>query len=56
LRGMLLDGIGSAAVDSLTEEACKLIADEASSRGYEASSPISPGDARFANYRAVAVA
>jgi hypothetical protein len=43
LRGMLLDGIGSAAVDSLTEEACKLIADEASSRGYEASSPISPG-------------
>ncbi|MFO7773926.1 MAG: hypothetical protein R6V59_08370 [Dehalococcoidia bacterium] len=43
LRGILLDGIGSAAVDSLTEEACKLIADEASSRGYEAGSPISPG-------------
>lgn len=43
LRGMLLDGIGSAAVDSLTEEACKLIADEASSLGYEAGSPISPG-------------
>jgi hypothetical protein len=43
LRGTLLDGIGSAAVDSLTEEVCKLIASEASSRGYEASSPISPG-------------
>jgi len=43
LRGTLLDGIGSAAVDSLTEEVCKFIAGEASSRGYEASSPISPG-------------
>ena len=43
LRGTLLDGIGSAAVDSLSEEACKLIAEEASSHGYEASSPISPG-------------
>jgi len=43
LRGMLLDGIGSAAVDSLTEEVCKRIASEASSRGYEASSPINPG-------------
>ena len=43
LRGTLLDGIGSAAVDSLTEEVCKSIAEEASSRGYEVSSPISPG-------------
>lgn len=43
LRGMLLDGIGSAAVDSLTQEACKLIAGEASSRGYDVSSPINPG-------------
>jgi hypothetical protein len=43
LRGTLLDGIGSAAVDSLTEEVCKFVAREASSRGYEASSPISPG-------------
>jgi hypothetical protein len=31
LRGMLLDGIGSAAVDSLTQEVCKL------------SSPVNPG-------------
>jgi len=43
LRGVLLDGIGSAAVDSLTKEACKLITAEAESRGYQASSPISPG-------------
>jgi len=43
LRGVLLDGIGSAAVDSLTEEVCKLMTAEASSRGYQASSPISPG-------------
>lgn len=43
LRGTLLDGIGSAAVDSLTEEVCKFIANEASSRGYETSSPINPG-------------
>jgi len=43
LRGTLLDGIGSAAVDALSEEVCKFIAREASCRGHEASSPISPG-------------
>jgi hypothetical protein len=43
LQGMLLDGIGSAAVDSLIEEACKFITSEALSRGYQTSSPISPG-------------
>jgi len=43
LRGVLLDGIGSAAVDLLTEEACKLMTEKASSRGYRAGSPISPG-------------
>ena len=43
LRGVLLDGIGSAAVDSLTEEVCKLMTAKASSRGYQAGSPISPG-------------
>ena len=43
LRGVLLDGIGSAAVDTLTQEACKLITAEASPRGYQVSSPISPG-------------
>jgi hypothetical protein len=43
LRGVLLDGIGSAAVDSLAQEACNLVADEASSRGYRVGSPINPG-------------
>ena len=43
LRGLLLDGIGSAAVDSLTQQACKLITGEALARGYQVSSPISPG-------------
>lgn len=43
LRSLLLDGIGSAAVDSLVQETAKLIAQEASSRGLEASSPLAPG-------------
>ena len=43
LRGLLLDGIGNAAVDSLTQEVCKLIKDIASLRDYQASSPCSPG-------------
>ncbi len=43
LRGTLLDGIGSAAMDSLAEEACQIIQKEASSRGYQASSPLNPG-------------
>jgi hypothetical protein len=43
LLGVLLDGIGSAAVYSLTEEVCKIMTDEAVSRGCQASSPINPG-------------
>jgi hypothetical protein len=43
LRGMLLDGIGSAAVDKLAIEVCRRIAKEASSRGFQAGSPVSPG-------------
>lgn len=43
LQGLLLDGIGSAAVDSLAQESCKLIQNEASLRGCQASSPVSPG-------------
>ncbi len=43
LRGTLLDGIGSAAVDRLSEEVCRLMRDEASSRGYQSSSPVNPG-------------
>lgn len=43
LRGMLLDGIGSAAVDSLAQEACRVITKAASSHQQQASSPFSPG-------------
>jgi hypothetical protein len=43
LRGMILDGIGSAAVDMLAPEVCRLIASEALSHGYQTSSPVSPG-------------
>lgn len=43
LRGLLLDGIANAAVDSLTHETCKLIKGVASIRDYQASSPCSPG-------------
>jgi len=43
LSAFIMDGIGSAAVDMLSEEACNLIASVASSRGYMAGSPISPG-------------
>jgi len=43
LRGMLLDGLGSTAVDMLDQEACRFITSEASSRGYQASSPVNPG-------------
>jgi len=43
LRGLLLDGIGSASVDSLTQEVCRFMMDEASLRGYQTSSPLNPG-------------
>jgi len=43
LRSMLLDGIGSAAVDKLVPEALRFIASEVSSQGYEISSPVNPG-------------
>jgi len=47
LRGLLLDGIGSAAVDSLSQQACQLIQNEASLRGYQAGSRFSPGITGF---------
>lgn len=43
LRGLLLDGIGSAAVDCLAQEVCQFVRREALSRGYQASSPLNPG-------------
>lgn len=47
VRGLLLDGAGSAAVDSLIQEVCKLMMREAPSRGYQASSPLGPGMSGF---------
>ena len=47
LQGLLLDGIGSAAVDALSFELCQLMAAEASLRGYQASSPLCPGGPSF---------
>ena len=43
LKGIILDGIGSAAVDSLVREILGRIGNEVSSRGYEISSPVNPG-------------
>ena len=43
LRGMILDGIGSTAVDMLIPEAIRRLSSEVSGRGYEVSSPVNPG-------------
>ena len=43
MRGMILDGIGSTAVDMTALEVIRRLASEVPSRGYEISSPVSPG-------------
>jgi hypothetical protein len=43
LKGIILDGIGSAAVDSLIFEVIKIINKEVSEHNYQVSSPVSPG-------------
>ena len=43
LKGLLLDGIASAAVDYVSQQACGAISKYASSRGLQSSSPVSPG-------------
>ena len=43
MRGMILDGIGSTAVDMMTREVLRRLTGEVSSRGYEISSPVNPG-------------
>jgi cobalamin-dependent methionine synthase I len=43
LKGYLLDGIGSAAIDQLSAEACHIIGSEAAASGYQTGSPVSPG-------------
>jgi len=47
LRGLLLDGLGSAAVDALVQEGCEHITHETTNRGYQVSSPLSPGGPGF---------
>jgi len=47
VRGFLLDGIGSAAIDALYQETCTLMLREADVRGYLASSRLSPGGPGF---------
>ena len=47
LAGLLLDGIGTAAVESLCSEACYIIGREAARRGLQTGSPVSPGSPRF---------
>jgi len=43
MRGMILDGIGSTAVDMMVLEVLRRLAGEVSSQGYEISSPVNPG-------------
>jgi hypothetical protein len=43
LRSLLLDGIGSAAVDSLSQEVCRFMLREATSHGDQVSCPLNPG-------------
>ena len=42
-RGLMLDGIGSAAVEALSQEACRFVEREAASYGYRASGSLNPG-------------
>lgn len=43
LRALLLDGIGSAAVDALVAEAMQCVAADAAAGGWQAGSPVNPG-------------
>jgi cobalamin-dependent methionine synthase I len=47
LRGMLLDGVGSAAVDAVARECYRMVAEELSGEGAQVSSMMSPGMAGF---------
>lgn len=42
-KAILFDGIGSAVVDGVSQEACRMIADYARDKGFQSSSPVSPG-------------
>ncbi len=47
LRGLLLDSIGNVAVDSVAQKGCEIIMCEMPLRGYQTSSPLSPGGPSF---------
>jgi hypothetical protein len=47
LKGMLLDGIGSAAMHSMTQEACALVSNMVGNGGHENTHIFSPGMAGF---------
>lgn len=47
LYGLILDAIGSSAIDCLRRQSHQLMSTEADARGYVASSPIGPGIATF---------
>ncbi len=47
LRAVVLDSLGNAALDPVTRKARELATDLASGYGYQATSPIFPGDADF---------
>lgn len=42
-KALLFDGIGSAVVDGVSHEACRIIANYAGNKGFQSSSPVSPG-------------
>lgn len=46
-KALLLDGLGTAAVDAVARESCHLLRDIAVSAGYTASSALSPGTTGF---------
>lgn len=43
LKGLLLDSIGNAAIDLLSEKACDMVRNEAFSQGWRTASPVNPG-------------
>ena len=44
LQGLVLDHIGTMALESLTAEACQVIEKVVTSKGYRAGGPLSPGE------------
>jgi hypothetical protein len=43
MKGLLLDGIGNAFLDSLSQQVCQVMSREAATRGHQSGSPLNPG-------------